>query len=74
MNISVKVDGQTVVEMDLMHFLFMRANEQGLKFYPAEGSRVELLAVVNDRTWCWEEITMEYDTWDKLTMDYDDEA
>ena len=74
MNIRVEVNGQTVVEMDLMHLLFMRAYEQGLKFHPAEGSRVELLAVVNDRTWCWEEITMEYDIWDKLTMDDADEG
>lgn len=60
MKITVKVDGQTVVEVDLINLLFQRALWQGLKFDPPEGSKVELLAFVNDRTWCWEEITMEY--------------
>lgn len=74
MNIRVEVNGHTIVEGELLHLLFQQAFARGLNFHPAEGSRVELLAVVNDRTWCWEEITMEYDTWDKLTMDDDDEG
>lgn len=61
MKITVKVDGNTVVEGDLLHLLFAQAFARGLKFHPPEGSKVELTAFVNDRTWCWEEITMEYD-------------
>ena len=61
MKITVKVDGQTVVEGDLINLLFAKAFSQGLEFHPPEGSKVELLAYVNDRTWCWQELTMEYD-------------
>jgi len=61
-NISIKVDGQTVLNGDLIQLLFAQAFAQGLSFHPPEGSVVEILAVVNDRTWCSERITMEYDT------------